>query len=109
MQRLQKYKRWLFSLVCLVMLIPTAYAGGGGRQVRAMAVLDGSQHQIAVDSSRTVQDSTFYNPANLGNIDTSYSVQNQVSVMINEASTLYLRTAFSVTIRLRIYATSSAG
>jgi len=34
---------------------------GGG--VVAKAVLDGSQHQIKVDSSRTVEDSAFFNPA----------------------------------------------
>ena len=84
-------------------------AGNGGGQVKAIAVLDGSLHQIKVDSSRTVLDSVFFNPAYTNNIDSSYSVQNEVTLMINEASTLYLRSAFSVTVRLRITYTTSTG
>src|SRR5262249_22629621 len=68
----------------------------------ARAVLDGTQHQVQKDSSRTVEDSAFFNAAVIGNIDTGYSVQNVVTVKINESSPLYLRTAFTATVRLHI-------
>ncbi len=83
--------------------------GGGGGQVRALAVLDGSLHQIRPDSSVTVADSTFFDPANAGKLDTSYGVQDQVTLMINEASTLFLRTPFNVTVKLHINYTNAAG
>ena len=98
-------KYWMFFLLGSFLSITGARAGDGGGIVKAMAVLDGSLHQIGVDSSRTVQDSAFFNPAYIGNLDTAYSVQNIVTVKINEASTVYLRSAFNVTVRLRIYYT----
>ncbi|WP_431212107.1 hypothetical protein ACQ86N_41175 [Puia sp. P3] len=78
------------------------FAGGGGGQVKALAVLDGSRHQIQKDSTITVQDSAFYNPAYAGLLSSSYTVQNQVTVMINEASTRYMPSKFSVTVKLHI-------
>ncbi|HWK02986.1 MAG TPA: RHS repeat-associated core domain-containing protein [Puia sp.] len=91
------------------MLSLSARAGNGGGQVKAIATLDGSLHQIKIDSSRTVEDSVFFNPAFAGNIDSSYSVQNEVTLMINEASSLYLRSPFTVKVRLRISYTTSKG
>jgi len=113
MQMLRKYsKRWTLMFIAIVLMAPVAKAGKGGPggpAVRAMAVLDGSQHQIKVDSSRTVEDSAFFNPSYIGDIDSSYTVQNVVSLGINEASSIYLRTAFTVTVRLRISYTSKTG
>jgi len=86
-----------------------AGTGGGGGQVKALAVLDGSLHQIRPDSIAIVEDSTFFNPANAGLLDSSYAVQNQVTLMINEASTLYLRTPFSVTVKLLIFYSDAKG
>jgi len=82
-------------------------SGGGG--VVAKAVLDGSLHQIKVDSSVTVEDSTFYNPSYTGQLDTSYTVQDVVTLKINEASTLYLRSAFTLTAQLQISYANAAG
>jgi RHS repeat-associated protein len=110
MQRLQTYcNKWLLLLIGLLFIIPASRAGNGGGQIKAIAVLDGSRNQIKIDSSRTVEDSAFFNPANIGSLDTGYAVQNQVTLMINEASALYLRTAFSVTVRMRITFANSAG
>ncbi len=92
----------------LLLGVGAARAQNGG-QVTALGILDGSIHQISPDSSVTVMDSAFFNPANIGKIDSTYGVQNQVTLMINEASTLYFRTAFSVTVKLRIYYTDSHG
>jgi RHS repeat-associated protein len=86
--------------VSMVLALHSAQAGDGG--IVAKAVLDGSQHQLKVDSVRTVEDSAFFNPANMGALDTAYTVQNLVTVMINERTNLYLRTAFTATIQLRI-------
>jgi len=110
--QLRKYRVSCFVLVTLVLLgISTACLGQGGvgGQVRALAVLDGSLHQIKADSSTTVEDSTFFDPANSGKLDTSYGVQDQVTLMINEASTLFLRTPFLVTVKLHISYTNAAG
>lgn len=82
-------------------------SGGGG--VVAKAVLDGSLHQIKADSSVTVEDSTFYNPSYTGQLDTSYTVQDVVTLKINEASIMYLRTAFTVTAQLQISYANAAG
>src|ERR1700755_3209141 len=110
MQMLRTYsKYWIFFLAGLLVTMGHARAGDGGGVVKAMAVLDGSLHQISVDSSRTVQDSAFFNPAYIGNLDTAYSVQNIVTVKINEASTVYLHNAFAVTVGLRIYYTVGSG
>src|SRR3979409_312851 len=99
MQMLRKYSnRWMLLIISIFFITFSAQAGNGGGQVKAMAGLDGSRHPIRVDSSRTVEDSTFFDPAYTNNIDPSYSVQNEVTLMINEASTLYLRSSFSVTV-----------
>ncbi|MES1249889.1 MAG: hypothetical protein ABUL46_04350, partial [Chitinophaga rupis] len=87
-------------------------AGGqqpGGGTIVAKAVLDGSLHQLKADSSVSVEDSTFYNPSYTGQLDTSYTVQNQVTLKINEASTLYLRSAFTVSMQLQISYANAAG
>ena len=102
-------KRWILLLGALLLIVTSSRAGNGGGQVKAIAILDGSQHQIGVDSFRTVEDSTFFNPSYASALDTSYSVQNQVTVLINEGSMLYLRSAFSVYVKLRITYTNGAG
>jgi hypothetical protein len=100
--------RIFIAIVSLFAGRASALAQNGG-QVTALGVLDGSLYQIRPDSSVTVQDTAFFDPANAGKIDSTYGVQNQVTLMINEASTLYFRTAFSVTVTLRISYTDSHG
>lgn len=95
----------LFFLAVFSTLISRANTGGG---IIAKAVLDGSQHQIAFDSSRTVADSVFFNIAYASDIDTSYAVQNLVSLMINEGSNVYLRDSFTVSVNVElIYSTGA--
>ena len=107
MVTLQKLKFLRMILVTgLAILSQAAFAGSGG--VVATSTLDGSQHQIMTDSMRTVIDSAFFNPAYTSDLDTSYSVQNIVTLMINESSPLYLRTPFTITVRLRILYSNSA-
>src|SRR5580692_8799497 len=109
MQLFWKYsRRCLIGMSVLLLGVGAARAQNGG-QVTALGILNGSIHQIRPDSSVTVMDSAFFNPADIGKIDSTYGVQNQVTLMINEASTLYFRTAFSVTVKLRIYYTDSHG
>src|SRR5215208_5783637 len=93
----------LYRILLLIGLICTAalaYAGDGGGIV-ARAVLDGSKHQLQKDSSGTVEDSAFFNASGM-NVDTGYSVQNVITLKINESSPLYLRTAFTATVKLLI-------
>src|SRR5690242_4284455 len=105
MQMLRTYSnRWMILLLSLFVM-NSARAGDGGGVVKAMAVLDGSLQQIKVDSSRTVEDSAFFNPAYVSNLDTAYSVQNIVTLKINEASTVYLHDTFTCNVQLRIYYT----
>ena len=90
----------LYSILILLVSLPAAtraQTGGGG--VVAKTVLDGSLHQIQPDSMRTVQDSAFFN---MTTADTNYTVQNMVTLMINEGSNVFLRDSFSVTVVLRI-------
>jgi hypothetical protein len=75
--------------------IHSASAQSSGGTISAKAVLDGSLHQISADSSVMVQDSAFFNAANNGNLDTPYAVQNIITLMINEASSVYLHDTFS--------------
>lgn len=89
----------LFLIAALSSQISRGQTGGG---IVAKAVLDGSQHQIAFDSTRTVADSAFFNASYTGNIDTLYSVQNLVSLMINEASNVYMRDSFTVSVNVEI-------
>ncbi|OQP58027.1 hypothetical protein A4R26_23295 [Niastella populi] len=77
-----------------------ARAGDGGGVV-AKAILDGSKNQVHKDSSVTVEDSAFFNAAAIG-VDTGYSVQNVITLKINEASNVYMRTAFEVRVKLLI-------
>jgi len=110
MRLLRKYSiRYFIGLVGLLLCAGGARAQSPGGQVKALAVLDGSLHQILVDSTSTVEDSTFFDPANAGKLDSSYAVQDQVTLMINEASTLYFRTPFSVTVKLQITYTNAQG
>ena len=90
----------IFFLVLMSAGSLSAQTTGGG--IVAKAVLDGSQHQIVFDSSRTVADSAFFNVAYEGDIDTSYAVQNLVSLMINEGSPVYLRDSFTVSVNVEI-------
>jgi RHS repeat-associated protein len=109
MQPKRKYgTRFIILFVSFLALCSSSFAQNGG-QITALGILDGSIHQISPDSSVTVQDTAFFNPANLGKIDSTYGVQNVVTLMINEASTLYFRTAFSVTVTLHISYTDSKG
>ncbi|THU34986.1 RHS repeat-associated core domain-containing protein [Niastella caeni] len=100
----------LYRIVLLLGLIcttPFVHAGDGGGVV-ASAILDGSKQQVRTDSSRTIQDSAFFN-ASANGVDTGYSVQNVITLKINEASPLYLRTPFTATVQLRIiYSNGSA-
>ena len=93
----------LIGMICTTAVV---HAGDGGGIV-ARAILDGSKNQVRTDSSRTLQDSAFFN-ASANGVDTGYSVQNVVTLKINEASTLYLRTAFTATVRLRIIYSNGA-
>jgi hypothetical protein len=102
-------RRWIFLIMGLFIGMNAVRATDGGGVVRAMAVLDGSHHQISVDSSRTVEDSAFFNPSYVSNLDTAYTVQNIVTVKINEGSLVYLRSAFTATVRLRITYTIGSG
>ena len=86
-----------------------SYAQSGGTGITARSVLDGSLHQLMVDSSVTVEDSAFFNTTYIGNLDTPYTVQNQVTLSINESSPVYLRDTFSVSLKLRIYYLVSSG
>ncbi|WP_143774367.1 hypothetical protein, partial [Niastella vici] len=88
----------LIGFICSVAI---ARAGDGGGGVVAKAILDGSKNQVRKDSSVTVEDSAFFNAAAIG-VDTGYSVQNVVTLKINEASNVYLRTAFTVKVSLLI-------
>src|SRR5689334_15137762 len=93
----------LIGFLCTVAVVPRARGGtGDGGGVVARAILDGSKNQVHADSSRTVEDSAFFNATTIGNLDTGYSVQNIITLKINEASPVYLRTAFTVTAQLRI-------
>jgi RHS repeat-associated protein len=94
---------FLYRTLLLIGLLCTAafaFAGDGGGIV-ARAVLDGSKHQLQKDSSGTVEDSAFFNASGM-NVDTGYSVQNVITLKINESSPLYLRTAFTATVKLVI-------
>src|SRR4051812_47449581 len=95
-------------LIGFICSVAVARAGDGGGGVVARAILDGSKNQVHADSSRTVEDSAFFNAAAFG-VDTGYSVQNVITLKINEASPRYLRTAFTATVMLRIiYSNGSA-
>ena len=115
MQVLRTYStRLIFGWAILFLGMATAKAGNGGgggaSQVIALGVLDGSQHQIQLDSSVTVVDSSFFDPTLSGLlINKSYTVQNAITVMINEASTLYMHTQWTATLKLLISWTDSTG
>lgn len=96
-------------LIISVIGIHSASAQSSGGTISAKAVLDGSLHQISADSSVMVQDSAFFNAANNGNLDTPYAVQNIITLMINEASSVYLHDTFSVSVALRIYYLTPSG
>jgi len=114
MRALRTYSiRLFFGWAILFFGMSTAQArndGGGGSQVKAVAVLDGSQHQIQPDSTITVVDSSFFDPSLSGLLtNKSYTVQNAVTVMINEASPLYMHSQWTATLKLFISSTDSAG
>jgi YD repeat-containing protein len=88
----------LIGFICTVAI---ARAGDGGGGVVARAILDGSKNQVHKDSTVTVEDSAFFNAAVIG-VDTGYSVQNVITLKINEATNIYMRTAFQVKIKLLI-------
>jgi RHS repeat-associated protein len=88
-------------LIGFICSVAVARAGDGGGGVVARAVLDGSKNQVHKDSTITVEDSAFFNAAAIG-VDTGYSVQNVITLKINEASNAYMRTAFKIDVRVLI-------
>jgi RHS repeat-associated protein len=88
-------------LICFICSVAAARANDGGGGVVARAVLDGSKRQVHKDSTVTVEDSAFFNAAAIG-VDTGYSVQNVITLKINEASPVYMRTAFTANVTLSI-------
>ena len=98
-----------YPILILLVALPAALrAQTGGGSVVAKTVLDGSLHQIQPDSSRTVVDSAFFTYLPLHTVDTNYTVQNMVTLKINEASNVFLRDSFTVTVMMRIgYTTGS--
>jgi RHS repeat-associated protein len=88
-------------LIGFICSVAVARAGDGGGGVVARAVLDGSKSQVHKDSTITVEDSAFFNAAAIG-VDTGYSVQNVITLKINEASNVYMRTAFTARVRVLI-------
>lgn len=95
----QSFYRILFFIGFFCMAAIARAGDGGG--VVARAVLDGSKNQVHKDSTITVEDSAFFNAAAIG-VDTGYSVQNVITLKINEASNVYMRTAFEVKVKLLI-------
>jgi RHS repeat-associated protein len=91
----------IILLIGLICSVAVARAGDGGGGVVARAVLDGSKSQVHKDSTVTVEDSAFFNAAAIG-VDTGYSVQNVITLKINEASNVYMRTAFTANVTLSI-------
>ncbi|HEY8898342.1 MAG TPA: DUF6443 domain-containing protein [Niastella sp.] len=90
----------ILLLIGFICTVAVARAGDGGGVV-AKAILDGSKNQVHKDSTITVEDSAFFNAAAIG-VDTGYSVQNVITLKINEASNVYMRTAFQVKVKLLI-------
>jgi RHS repeat-associated protein len=88
----------LIGFICSVAIVRAGEGGGG---VVARAVLDGSKSQVHKDSTVSVEDSAFFNAAAIG-VDTGYSVQNVITLKINEASNVYMRTAFTARVRVLI-------
>ncbi|HVU99126.1 MAG TPA: RHS repeat-associated core domain-containing protein [Puia sp.] len=114
MQVLRTYiTRLVFGCTLLFLGMATVQAGNGdgdgGGQVKALAVLDGSLHQIKPDSSATVVDSSFFDPSLSGMLNKGYVVQNAVTVSINEALPRYLHTHWTATVKLLISWTDSTG
>ncbi|AEV99273.1 hypothetical protein A4D02_32245 [Niastella koreensis] len=91
----------IILLIGFICSVAVARAGDGGGGVVARAVLDGSKSQVHKDSAVTVEDSAFFNAAAIG-VDTGYSVQNVITLKINEASNIYMRTAFTANVTLSI-------
>ena len=70
-------------------------------------ILDGNLNQIKTDSTRTVQDSLFFDPTYNSKLVKPYPVLNWITFRINESSTQYLQSAFTATVRLHISTTQA--
>lgn len=108
MQAMRKLTVYGVLLLIGTMLIRQTTYAQQGSSIVAKAILDGGLNQLKVDSTRTVEDTAFFNPGNLGILDTAYKVQNLVTLKINEATPLYLRTAFTVKVFLWIIYSNGA-
>lgn len=102
MQLLRKHNFYRILLLAGLLLAGRFASANDGGGIVAKAVLDGSLKQLKADSARTVEDSAFFNHGGASYFDTAYRVQNLITLKINEATNLHLRTDFSVTVQLRI-------
>lgn len=97
---------YILSLVLLMPATTHLFAGTGKPMLQ---VLDGSLNQLSRDSFNIVQDSLFFDPTYNSRLVKPYLTLNRVTFRINEASNVYLQSAFSATVRLHIAMTQSDG
>jgi RHS repeat-associated protein len=90
---------FLISNICVMQKL---HAGTGNPMIQ---ILDGRLNQIHVDSTRTVQDSLFFNPSYNSILNKPYRVLSNVTLKINESSQYYIQSDFSATVRLHITST----
>src|ERR1700756_1863559 len=87
-------------LVALLFIVPQQHAFAGGQPL--IQVLDGSRGQLHKDSFITVEDNNYADTNALKRVDTPYNVKNSITLKINEATTLFLRDSFTVTVQVRV-------
>ena len=90
----RKRALWLVALI-LLMTVGNSFAQTGSVRI-LRNILDGSKGQLFRDSTATVQDSLYFNPALISKLDTPYQVKNILTFKVNEYSNVYLPAQFSV-------------
>jgi RHS repeat-associated protein len=96
----------ILSLILLASAQQSLFAGAGKPMLQ---VLDGSLNQLHKDSFNIVQDSLFFDPSYNSKLVKPYVTLNRVTFRINEASNVYLQSAFTATVRLHVATTLYGG
>ncbi len=95
-------KRWLLTCwISLAAMLLLSEAKAQNITVFRQS-LEGAKGQLSTDSSVTVQDSIFFDPAQQNRLELPYKVRNVVTFRINEHASRYQPSAYAADVQFRL-------
>jgi len=93
------FKRFILGIVIIMGL---SFSAASQSQVSTVKVLDGSKGQFKVDSSITIVDSLYFDPAYNSKLRRSAPEKNIFRLKINQEQAIFFPSPFSVTVKISV-------